>query len=370
MQYTREEFLRLSAQEVNTTENAGLVLTRIQQTLQQGHLLFESAQRRKDGTLVPVEVNAQALEHDGRTVVLATYRDLTERKQAAAELERIHQQLLESSRLAGMAEVATGVLHNVGNVLNSINVSTTCLAASSRKSKVSMVRQLAGLLKEHAADLGSFLTRDDRGRQLPSFLQKLAERLDGEQAEALKELANLDKNVGHIKEVIAMQQSYANVSGVTSNVKVGEVIEDAVRINLAALTRHGVQLVRQWAESLPEIIAERHKILQILVNLLSNAKYACAQSQRPEKRVTLRAAQDNGRIQISVTDNGVGISPENLTRIFAHGFTTRKSGHGFGLHSSALAAKEMGGALYVQSDGPGQGASFTLELPLQLARGG
>ena len=90
---------------------------------------------------------------------------------------------------------------------------------------------------------------------------------------------------------------------------------------------------------------EKHKILQILVNLLRNAKYACQDSERADKRLTVRVANGEGRIKISVIDNGVGIPPENLTRIFNHGFTTRKDGHGFGLHSGALAAKEMGGSL-------------------------
>jgi signal transduction histidine kinase len=69
-------------------------------------------------------------------------------------------------------------------------------------------------------------------------------------------------------------------------------------------------------------------------------------------------------VAIIVRDNGVGILPENLTRIFGHGFTTKKDGHGFGLHSGALAAKQMNGALSVQSAGPGKGAAFTLELPI------
>jgi signal transduction histidine kinase len=128
------------------------------------------------------------------------------------------------------------------------------------------------------------------------------------------------------------------------------------------LSRHEVEVVREF-ESVPTLNVEKHKILQILVNLLRNAKYACHDSERADKRLTVRVANGEGRIRISVIDNGVGIPPENLTRIFNHGFTTRKDGHGFGLHSSALAAKEMGGSLTVRSDGVGQGATFTLELP-------
>jgi len=103
---------------------------------------------------------------------------------------------------------------------------------------------------------------------------------------------------------------------------------------------------------------------QILVNLVRNAKHACVESGRATKRLTVRVAADEGLVKVAVTDDGIGIPAENLTRIFNHGFTTRKHGHGFGLHSGALAAKEMGGSLTVESAGVGQGATFTLELPL------
>ena len=112
---------------------------------------------------------------------------------------------------------------------------------------------------------------------------------------------------------------------------------------------------------------EKHKVLQILVNLVRNAKYACLDSAQPDKCVTVRLAAGDGRVRITELDNGVGIPPENLTRIFSHGFTTRQGGHGFGLHGGALAAREMGGSLTVHSDGPGQGATFVLELPQNTA---
>ena len=135
-------------------------------------------------------------------------------------------------------------------------------------------------------------------------------------------------------------------------------------MNESALARHDVQLIREYAEALPEVTVDKHKVMQILINLVRNAKYACDDSGSTDKRMTVRIAHGEDRIKISVIDKGVGIPPENLTRIFNHGFTTRKDGHGFGLHSGALAAREIGGALSVQSDGPGKGATFTLELPL------
>jgi len=291
-------------------------------------------------------------------------KDITALKVAEEQLAQVHRQLLETSRQAGMAEVATGVLHNVGNVLNSVNVSTTILNDQVRQSKTGHVGKVRDMLRQHENNLGEFLTSDPRGRQLPSFLAALADHLESEQKTLLSELEQLRKNVEHIKDIVAMQQNYAKVSGVTERVAMTELVEDALRMNSGAFARHDVKLVRDFRAA-PEAVVEKHKVLQILVNVMRNAKYACDESGRSDKQITVRVTEGGGRVQIAVIDNGVGIAPENLTRIFGHGFTTRKHGHGFGLHSGALAARELGGSLIAQSDGPDKGATFTLEIPVQ-----
>ena len=326
--------------------------------LRRKHQAMQAAQDRLES-----EVQHRTSELKERTLSLE--KEIEERERMQLEIERVHRKLVEASRLAGMAEVATGVLHNVGNVLNSVNVSTSVLAERTRKSRITLVGKAAAMLKEHEADLGRFMTSDPKGRQLPGFLAGLAERLACDQAEALEELDSLQKHVDHIKEIVAMQQSHAKVTGVTTVENVVELVEDALRIDAAALERHRVALVRDFDAGLPPIVVDRHKVMQIILNLMSNAKHACLESTRDHKQVTVRLSSLNERIAISVMDNGVGIAPENLARIFSHGFTTRKDGHGFGLHSGALAAKEMGGQLRVASPGPGEGATFVLELPLQ-----
>jgi PAS domain S-box-containing protein len=293
---------------------------------------------------------------------LAVIEDITERRLAEDELERVHKQLLVASRQAGMAEVATNVLHNVGNVLNSVNVSASIVSERIRKSKCAGLARVAALLSEHAPDLTTFLA-GSQGRHLPVYLQELAAELIAERDVANAELAVLRGNVEHIKEIVAMQQSYARRSGVTDIVDIRTLVEDSLRMNEGAFSRHGVTLVRDFQE-VPLITVDKHKVLQILVNVIRNAKYACDESGSAEKRVTVRVRATNGTMLIAVIDTGVGIPPENLERIFSHGFTTRKDGHGFGLHSGALAAKELGGSLQCESAGPGQGATFTLTLPL------
>ncbi|MEO7100294.1 MAG: ATP-binding protein [Luteolibacter sp.] len=295
--------------------------------------------------------------------IVVNFRDVTLRKRAEADLAESARQLLETSRQAGMAEVATSVLHNVGNVLNSVNVSCSVVAEKVRKSRVGSVGKTAALLHRHAGDLAAFFTTDPNGRKLPDYLGKLAAGLAQEQEELLQELRLLGRNVDHIKDIVAMQQNYAKVSGVMETLAMSDLIEDSLRMNDGSLIRHSVEVVRDYGE-VPQITVEKHKALQILVNLIGNAKQACDDSDRADKKITFCLTQHQGRIRVSVIDNGVGISPENLTRIFAHGFTTKPDGHGFGLHSGALAAREMGGSLIVHSDGLGTGATFTLELPL------
>ena len=294
-------------------------------------------------------------------------RDITESKQTELELEKTQKDLVAASRAAGMAEVATGVLHNVGNVLTSLNVSAGTLASGLHDSKTGALAKLAVLLREHSGDLAAFITNDPKGRRVPEFIETLAQHFVAERERLLGEISSMQRNIDHIKEIVSMQQAYATMVGVTEPLDAAQLLEDAIRMNAGALVRHDVGVVRD-IDFVPPVVAERAKVLQILVNLIRNAKYACDESGAAEKLITLRVkATATNRVQIVVQDNGVGIAPENLTRIFAHGFTTRKDGHGFGLHSSANAAKEMDGSVIVFSAGKGQGATFTLDLPALTA---
>jgi len=288
-------------------------------------------------------------------------QDITERRHAEQELEELNKQLLVASRQAGMAEVATNVLHNVGNVLNSVNVSASLAAERIKKSKCAGLVRVAELLSAQS-DLAGFMS-GPQGQHLPAYLQELARELLTERDASVAELGALRANVEHIKEIVAMQQGYAKRGGITDTLDMRTLVEDSLRMNEGAFSRHGVTIVRDFAE-VPPIQVDKHKVLQILVNVIRNAKYACAEMTGGEKRVTVRVRATPSSILVTVHDTGIGIPPENLERIFNHGFTTRAEGHGFGLHSSALAAREIGGSLYAESGGVGQGATFTLTLPL------
>ena len=280
------------------------------------------------------------------------------------ELRLAQSELVKTAHRAGMAEIATNVLHNVGNVLNSVNVSARLVASNVRASKAPGLARAVQLMNEHADDLG-FLSTDAKGKMLPGYLDQLAHALAAEQHGVVEELAVLTKSVDHIREIIATQQAHAGTSSLVEPMRICELVEDALRINATALERRRVTVEKAFSP-VPELPLDKGRILQILVNLISNAKQAVQslKDREPRIRLSVERAPD-GMLRVGVADNGVGIAAANLTRVFAHGFTTKADGHGFGLHSAVIAAHEMGGTLTAHSDGPDTGAIFTLELPIK-----
>ena len=385
-----------------------------QELLSFGELESQDTLRFRDGRVYERYSTPRRIEE--RTVGRVwSFRDVTQRERARVELEQAHHQLMAASRLGGMAEVATNVLHNVGNALNSVNVSANLVAERVRRSRVSKLGQLSQLLLDHEDDLSDFLTVHASGKAVPGYLAQLSEHLLAEQAATAAELESLRSNVDHIKEIVKMQQANARASGVLETVTIEELVETSLRLHGGSPTEGGggahceTEIVRELAE-VPRLTVDKHKVLQVLVNLLGNANWACKQAgepppdmqhppgliqraqpdmqhphgliqkahpdmqhphgliQKAHPRILLRVTSGSGFVRISVADNGIGIAAENLTRIFSHGFTMREGGHGFGLHAGALAAREMGGSLSVTSTGLGAGATFTLELPHPEAR--
>jgi NO-binding membrane sensor protein with MHYT domain len=286
------------------------------------------------------------------------------------ELKEAQGELLTTARQAGMAEIANNVLHNVGNVLNSVNVSAGLIGDKMRDSKTQGLARAVQLMNEHAANLGDFFAHDEKGKTLPGYLNKLVVALAAEKESIAQELASLTKSIDHIKDIVATQQSYSGSTSVTEPVQINDLMEDALRMNTASMARHQITVLKDFAD-VPVLLLDRHLVLQILINLIGNAKHAMDAMPEGSHQITLRVGMaeptDNPRLTIRVEDDGEGIAPENMIRLFAHGFTTRKNGHGFGLHSCALAAKEMFGTVTAHSDGLGKGAAFTLDLPANRA---
>ena len=283
--------------------------------------------------------------------------EIAERELAQQELARVNAHIAVISHRAGMSEVANSVLHNVGNVLNSVNVSTTVLAEQVNRTPMNDLPRAVAMLRpgpdEAPGDPEAVI----------DFLELLATQWQDEQRLLLSETAQLRREVDHIRNIVSRQQSLSGHSGVMEAFKPADVINDAVAIHHEALERSGIDVVpvrmdcNDWR-------GDRNKLIQIVLNLVVNAEQAMATSPAHKKRMLLRCQFDaDGQLLISVTDNGVGIARDVLKRLFTYGFTTKPDGHGFGLHASALAAQEMGGQLRAESNGPGLGATFTLTLP-------
>ncbi len=307
------------------------------------------------------------------TTIRVGLRRKDEIGQLAAEFDRMldklahsRSQVVRTARLAGMSEIATGVLHNVGNVLNSVNVSANLIRAKLEQLPVADLTRLAAVLREHERDLSAFVHQDPRGKHLVPFLAELSAALSAEKEALRAEVRVLESGIGHVADLVRSQQTFAGTRGVFEYASLEHEVEAALVMCEQAMGKfEDVEIVREY-EELPSIQVDKHKLLEILVNLIQNARQALEGVHGRPRRLTLRIRRPGeGRARIEVEDNGVGIPEENLTRIFRHGFTTKKDGHGFGLHVSANAATEMNSRLGVRSEGPGRGATFHIDLPFE-----
>lgn len=308
-----------------------------------------------------------ALEMTGQSAISEQLDESQqERAKAEGELKNLREEIETMRRSAGMAEFAAGVLHNVGNVLNSVNVSATNQSNLLMSSKLTQLERVVELLEKDEAGLIEFFTQEDKGKQLPRFLRVLFDHLMEEKQLLFEQSQSLIKNVDHLKSIISTQQSYATSGGLLEPVEVETLFEDAVNLHTESFTRHGIKINRHYG-AVPPVLLDKQRVMQIVINLVKNAKEAMHGQKDGTKSMTLVTRIDGDRLLFEVTDTGMGIDAEHLPKMFSHGFTTKASGHGFGLHSCANAANEMDGCLSCQSLGKECGATFTLSLPFKPA---
>jgi PAS domain S-box-containing protein len=325
----------------------------------------ESSFLTHEGRKIPISVSGSMMQNQQGQLqgLVCVAQDITERKQMEEEKHQLHEQLLDTSRQLGMAEVATGVLHNVGNVLNSINVSIGVITNLLKNSMVGDVGRISQLLEKHREDLGTYLSQNPRGKQLPGYLEKLSGQLVEEKQVALLELDRLRENAGHAQQCVAAQEDLARPSEITEPVSLAELVEEALAVNQDMLEESHIEVIREFQE-VPEVIVDKHQVLQILVDVIRNACQAMESLSLRQLivRVKLIIGPPDS-ICLEVQDTGRGIPPDDLTRIFGQGYSTKYGGRSLSLHHGALMAKNMGGALRAQSEGAGQGATFFLDLP-------
>ena len=295
-------------------------------------------------------------------------RHARERRKAAVEREELTQQLVESSRRLGMAEVASDVLHNVGNALNSLTVSAGLIAQHVREMPIQDVNRTSALLESHRDDLGSFITQDAKGQRVLGFLTQVGSHLRDQHAQTCQDLDTLLAQIDHVKDIIVAQEDVARTSSTHEPVLLKDLVETALKINAPGFDKSHISITRDYVD-LPQVITDKRQILQIVVNLIRNAKDAIHRQEQGPHSMTIRIhphSETNNRILIQVSDTGIGIPPDQLHRIFAQSFTKKSDEKGAGLHHNAIVAKNLGGSLTASSEGVGQGATFTLELPVKF----
>jgi PAS domain S-box-containing protein len=330
------------------------------------HDVVELTALCKSNKTVPLDLNISRLLINNKVLYIIVFREISERKLAEKNMVALNQKLISTARIAGMAEVAANVLHNVGNVLNSINVSAQILLERNQFSQIQGLVRVADLLNTHQHDLDDFLKNDPVGQSLPKYFSEFAAYWKNEHAFLKQELESLNSKIFHIKHIVNMQQSLKGSSTVIENIQINDLLEDALVINSEVMGKYGIMIERNYAENL-FLETDKVKTLQILINLIKNAMEALIESDGKEKKITLSTKiVDKDFISVEVSDNGIGISEENILKIFTYGFTTKKEGHGFGLHVSALSAQEAGGSLKAYSGGLNHGSTFVLILPKKI----
>ncbi len=292
--------------------------------------------------------------------------EVVERKRVEEELKELNKTIEEKSRVAAIAEMSSGILHNIGNVLNSISTSATVVRRNFDDSSLQKLPLIVELINEHKDSLDDFLNNDEKGKQVLPFLSLLYDRLEHEKSLALDEIRSLLDDIDHVRSVISMQQNYAGGYGEKEAVDIMLLIENAIKTQQHELDENNI-IIKKFYGELAVVSTYKHKLLQILINLISNAKHAMIDSESEDNVICITVTNDENTLSIEVSDTGVGISGDDLDRLFEYGFTKKKGGHGFGLHHSMNIAKELGGDISVASDGPGMGAKFTITIPFEFA---
>lgn len=319
--------------------------------------------RRDDGSLFPCRMSIGVVEGGDGYIVVA--RDETARFEFEKELAETNRQLVKASHKAGMAEVATGVLHDVGNSINGVSTSSNLIAAMLDDSAVPTLSRAIGVMNEHREDLPGFFAHHRQGKHLPEFLTQIESTLRSERERLIEENLHLGSHVGHINQIIRAQQDEACSSIIATREFASELMEQAALVNLGRHAEFDITLERDL-DSTVTIETDRNKVLQILINFVANAQDAVREVNDRPRRVRLSTRVSGDQVEFSVVDNGPGIAPDVLPKLMEFGFTTKSDGHGFGLHSCDLTAKELQGELRIKNNESGHGACFTLALPLEL----
>jgi len=298
---------------------------------------------------------------DGAAGMMCVLTEITPQKQAEQHAETLRKELIGATHRASMAEIATGVLHNVGNVLTSVNVSAETLIKELDRSRLHLLGRTVQMLDEHAGHLAAFIDRDPKGRRLPLLLSQLDQALTTEHQDLRREVGRLAEHVALMRSIVEAQQTIAKVGNTVEPALPRDLVEQTLSMFRLDFEARFVDLVTELPD-IGKVVLDKQATLQVLSNLVRNAIEALEGVELP-RRLVVRTAVEGDGIWFEVEDTGMGIAPQHAERLFDHGFSTKRNGHGFGLHASLIAARTMNGTLQAYSKGVGHGARFRLTLP-------
>ena len=274
------------------------------------------------------------------------------------ELKKVQETALENARLAGKAEFATSVLHNVGNILSSIKVSCTQILLKLNQSKMSRLFLVGSILKDNLADIGNFLTVDPKGSKLPEYFVQLSEKLEKEHSDFTNEMDTMRGRIFLMEGAIETHLNYAKGTGHLTRVELQHLIDESLAVQSESLRKYKIEVTRSY-QTKGIVQAHPEELIHILVNIIKNAIEAMHDSKSRNLKIAL-SKKDSGHTCCEFTDTGIGFT--SVDKLFSHGFSTKKQGHGFGLHYSRRAMEDMDGNLHAFSAGKNKGATFTLEF--------
>ncbi len=360
--YPMQTFYRLNVLNIISGADEHTLKTIYQTLVSERRIFIEGFCIRRDNSVFPAEIAVSILHIYDHEQLCFFIRNISVRIQTEEALREAQQELIETAHHAGMAEIATGVLHDVGNILNSINVSCELMIKSLQESTLDAMLKVNELVLRQK-DFADFVANNPKGQKMPEIYRQLGDRLGKERTGILKEAENLKSKIQIIKEVISTQQTYAKTGLFEEDTRIEALIEDALAILKSTIEQDDIQVEKAFKQ-VPSVRVQKSKFVHIVLNIIKNARDALVNVTDRQRKIRVDIFEDGNFVSVRITDNGEGITQDDLSKIFTHGFTTKLSGHGFGLHSCANLMTEMGGKIQVNSPGKGQGATFTLTLPI------
>lgn len=317
-----------------------------------------------DRKVISVQKEVERLKEENEALKEELTQRMSELEAVVKKLKRAEAELEGKSHESEMAEIATGVLQNVANVLSSLNSSNTFIKDTAKNSKLEGLLKANKILREHIDHIDQFIYENPKGKKLLEYYLKLEEPLKKERDDIVSQSERLDEKINIINDVITAQQSHAGISNqLTSELSLSGIVESTLSLHSELIDDYNLSIKQNLKATIP-VIAQRSKLIHVLVNFIKNAGESMENNRDGNKNLTIKSWEDSHRVYLSITDNGAGIENKNLDKVFSHKYSTKKKGHGFGLHSSANYMKEVGGNIKVSSEGVGKGTTFTLIFPI------